>query len=94
MTGDGRADLLFEQDPGTNHGCGPHQVFATSPNGLTTRVFSAYLCETPLGGDHGLLALDMPYYLRNNAMCCPSLFEYLRLRWNGRRYVRTSLRID
>jgi hypothetical protein len=78
VTGDGRPDLLFEQDPMTNHGCGPHQIFAT----------------TVLGGDHGLLALDMPYYLRNNAMCCPSFYEHLRLRWNGQRYVRASLRID
>ena len=94
VTGDARPDLLFEQDPITNHGCGPHQIFATSAGGAVTRVFSSYLCETILRGDRGLLALDMPYYLRNNAMCCPSLFEHLRLRWNGRRYVRTSLRID
>src|SRR5262249_53862211 len=30
VTGDGRPDLLFEQDPMTNHGCGPHQIFSTS----------------------------------------------------------------
>jgi hypothetical protein len=94
VTGDGRPDLLFEQDPMTNHGCGPHQVFATSATGVTTRVFSSYLCETTLRGEHGLLALDMPYYLRSNAVCCPSLHEHLRLGWNGTRYVTVSLRID
>jgi hypothetical protein len=93
VTGDGRADLLFEQDPGTNHGCGPHQVFATSPHGVTTRVFSSYLCETPLGGDHGLLALDMPNYIRNDAMCCASFREDLRLRWDGRRFVQDSVHV-
>ncbi len=93
VTGDGRADLLFEQDPGTNHGCGPHQVFATSPNGLTTRVFSAYLCETPLRADHGLLVLDMGDYIRNDAVCCPSFREDLRLRWDGRRFVQDSVRV-
>ena len=93
-TGDGRPDLLFEQDPLTNHGCGPHQVFATSRRGVTTRVFSSYLCETELGGDRGLLALDRPYYLRNNAMCCPAFVEHLRLRWDGRRYVRASVHIE
>ena len=41
VTGDGHPDLLFEQDPITNHGCGPHQVFATSATGVITRVFSS-----------------------------------------------------
>ena len=94
VTGDGRPDLLFEQDPMTNHGCGPHRIFSTSRGGVTTRVFSSYLCETTLAGDHGLLALDMPYYLRNNAMCCPSFIEHLRLRWDGERFVRASVHID
>lgn len=93
VTADGRPDLLFEQDPMTNHGCGPHQIFATSPSGVTTRVFSSYLCETPLRGAGGLLALDMPYYLRNDAMCCPAMYEHLRLRWDGRRYIRDAVRI-
>jgi hypothetical protein len=94
VTGDGHPDLLFEQDPITNHGCGPHQVFATSARGLTTRVFSSYLCETILRGEDGLLALDMPYHLRNEPVCCPSFYEHLRLRWNGRRYVTASLHIS
>jgi hypothetical protein len=94
VTEDGRPDLLFEQDPMTNHGCEPHQIFSTSPRDVTRRVFSSFLCETTLAGDHGLLGLDMPYYIRNNAMCCPSFIEHLRLRWDGRRFVRASLHID
>jgi hypothetical protein len=93
VTSDGVPDLLFEQAPGTNHGCGPHQIFATSRSGVTTRTFSSYMCETMLQSDHGLLALDMPYYIRNDAMCCPSFRESLLLRWNGSRYVTASLRI-
>lgn len=93
VTGDGRADVLFEQYPGTNHGCGPHAVISTSPRGVATRVFSSYLCETTLRGDHGLLALDMPYYLRNDPVCCWSKTEYLRLRWSGSRYETASLAI-
>ena len=94
VTGDGRADLLFEQDPGTNHGCGPHRIFTTSASGVTTQAFSSYLCETILHGDHGLLALDMPYYLHNDSMCCATYHEHLRLRWNGRQYVTASLHIS
>jgi hypothetical protein len=91
VTGDGRPDLLFEQDPMTNHGCGPHQIFATSARGVTTRVFSSYLCETILHGDHGLLALDLPYGVGMDAVCCPSFEEHLRLRWSGNRYVTDSV---
>ena len=94
VTGDGRADLLFEQYPGTNHGCGPHEVFSTSRQAFTTRVFSAYMCETTLRADHGLLALDLPYYTHNDSMCCWSYTEYLRLRWNGRKFVQTSVRMQ
>jgi hypothetical protein len=93
-TGDGRPDLLFEQDPMTNHGCGPHQIFATSARGVTTRVFSSYLCETILRGDHGLLALDMPYSVGMDSVCCPSFEEHLRLRWSGSRYVTASVRFQ
>jgi hypothetical protein len=93
VTGDGRPDVLFEQYPGTNHACGPHQVFTTSPRGVTTRAFSHYLCETGLFGDHGLLALNMPYYVHNDSMCCASFRENLRLRWDGRRFVQDSVRV-
>src|SRR5262249_29381844 len=93
VTGDGRADLLFEQDPITNHGCGPHRVFSTSPRGVTTLVFSSYLCETPLRSDRGLLTLDMPDYIRGDAMCCASFREKLRLRWDGRRFVQDSVHV-
>jgi hypothetical protein len=93
VTGDKRADLLFEEAPGTNHGCGPHEIFATSPPGVTTRVFSSYMCETTLRGEDGLLALDMPYYLRNDAMCCATFRENLRLRWDGHRFVQDSVHI-
>jgi hypothetical protein len=93
VTGDKRADLLFEEAPGTNHGCGPHEIFSTSPDGVTTRVFSSDMCETMLHGDHGLLALDMPYYVHNDAMCCSSFRENLRLRWDGRRYVEDSAHV-
>lgn len=91
VTGDRRPDLLFEQDPMTNHGCGPHQIFATSSRGFTTRIFSSYLCETILRGDHGLLALDLPYSVGMDSVCCPSFIEHLHLRWNGSRYVRDSV---
>jgi hypothetical protein len=94
VTGDGRADLLLEQHPGTNHGCGPHEAFATSrKTGVTTRVYSDYLCEAGLYGDHGLLALGMEYYIRNDSMCCASYHESLRLRWDGHRYVQSSVQI-
>lgn len=94
VTGDGRPDVLFEQDPGTNHGCGPHQIFATPARGVTTRVFSSYLCETSVSGDHGLLALRLAYYAGNDPACCASYSESLHLRWDGRRFVRASVRID
>jgi hypothetical protein len=94
VTGDRRADLLFEQAPGTNHGCGPHEIFATSPHGVTTQAFSSYMCETTLRADHGLLALDLPYYVHNDSMCCWSYTEHLRLRWDGRKFVRESVRMQ
>jgi hypothetical protein len=75
----------------TNHGCGPHQIFATSARGVSTRVFSSYLCETILHGDDGLLALDLPYGVGMDAVCCPSFEEHLRLRWSGNRYVTDSV---
>jgi hypothetical protein len=93
VTGDGHPDLLLEQYPHTNHGCGPHQVVATLKHGATWRVFRADLCETPLRGSGGLLALDLPHYERGDSVCCWSKIEKLRLRWNGRRYVTVSDRI-
>jgi len=93
VTGDGHPDVLVEQYPHTNHGCGPHQVVATLADGKTWRVFKASLCETDLAAAHGLLKLDMPFYLPGDSVCCPSKTEHLELRWNGARYVTASLRI-
>jgi hypothetical protein len=90
VTSDRHPDLLLEQYPHTNHGCGPHRVFATLANGRTWRIFKASLCETTLRGSGGLLALDRPYYERGDSVCCWSKVEKIRLRWNGRRYVRAS----
>jgi hypothetical protein len=93
VTGDGDPDVLVEQDPGTNHGCGPHEVVATLAHRQVFRVFRAWLCETTLRGEHGLLALDLPYYVGHDSVCCWSKVERRRLRWNGRRYVVASDRI-
>jgi hypothetical protein len=85
VTSDGHPDVLVEQYPGTNHGCGPHQVVSTHA-GITRLVFRANICETPLGARRGLLTLQygtgaLP------AVCCPSKLAKLRLRWNGRRFI-------
>jgi hypothetical protein len=93
VTGDRHPDVLVEQYPHTNHGCGPHEVVATLAHGKTWRIFDTWLCETDLAAAHGLLKLDMPYYLPGDSVCCPSKTERLRLRWNGVRYVTASLRI-
>jgi hypothetical protein len=93
VTSDGDPDLLVEQDPGTNHGCGPHEVVATLAQRRVFRVFRAWLCETTLHGDHGLLALDLPYYEPGDSVCCWSKIERRRLRWKGSRYVVASDRI-
>lgn len=93
VTSDGHPDVLVEQYPHTNHGCGPHQVLATMRNGSTWRTFQLWMCETYLRGAKGLLALDLPYYLRGDSVCCWSKVEKLRLRWNGRIYVTASDRI-
>ena len=90
VTSDGHPDVFVEQYPGTNHGCGPHQVVATLAGGTTWRIFRAYLCETTLRGSKGLLAVDLPYYLRGDSVCCWSKVEKLRLRWNGKRYATAS----
>lgn len=93
VTSDRHPDVLLEQYPHTNHGCGPHRVFATLAHGMTWRIFSTWLCETTLRGADGLLALDLPYYEPSDSVCCWSKVEKLRLRWNGRRYVKASDRI-
>jgi hypothetical protein len=93
VTSDGHPDVLFEQYPHTNHACGPHQVFATLSHGRSWRIFRADLCETPLRGSRGQLALDRPYYTDGDSVCCPSKFEKVRLRWDGHRFVTVSDRI-
>lgn len=90
VTGDRHPDVLVEQYPGTNHGCGPHQVVATLAGGRTWRTFLSRMCETTLRGSHGLLALDLPYYLPGDSVCCWSKVEKLRLRWTGKRYEPVS----
>jgi hypothetical protein len=90
VTSDRHPDVLVEQYPGTNHGCGPHQVVATLSRGKTWRIFRSSLCESTLRGSKGLLALDMPYYLPGDSVCCWSKVEKLRLRWSGKRYVTVS----
>jgi hypothetical protein len=71
VTNDRHPDVLVEQYPHTNHGCGPHEVVATLRNGRTVRAFrDATLCETTLYGVDGLLALDLPVYDRNDGVCC------------------------
>jgi hypothetical protein len=93
VTGDRHPDVLVEQYPYTNHGCGPHRVFATLAHGVTWRIFSRWLCETTLRGSDGLLALDLPYYEPGDSVCCWSKVEKLRPRWNGRRYVTAPDRV-
>jgi hypothetical protein len=93
VTSDGHPDVLLAQYPHTNHDCGPHRVFATLAQGRTWRIFSSWLCETPLRGSRGLLALDLPYYQPGDSVCCWSKVERVRLRWNERRYVKASDRI-
>lgn len=92
VTSDGHPDVLVEQYPHTNHGCGPHQAVARLARG-TWQLFRASLCETTLRGVEGLLALDLPLYEPGDSVCCPSKVEKRRLRWNGHRYVIASSRI-
>jgi hypothetical protein len=93
VTSDGHPDVLVEQYPHTNHGCGPHEVVATLAHGRSWRIFRANLCETTLRGSRGLLALDLPYYVDGDSVCCWSKIEKVRLRWNGRRFVKAYDRI-
>jgi hypothetical protein len=90
VTSDRHPDLLVEQYPGTNHGCGPHQIVATRPDRTTWRIFRSWMCETTLRGSKGLLALDVPYYMPGDSVCCWSKVEKIRLRWNGMRYTAIS----
>jgi hypothetical protein len=46
-----------------------------------------------LRGSRGLLALDLPYYVDGDSVCCWSKVEKVRLRWNGHRFVRAYDRI-
>jgi hypothetical protein len=93
VTSDGHPDVLVEQYPHTNHGCGPHEVVATLAHGRSWRIFRANLCETTLRGSRGLLALDLPYYVDGDSVCCWSKIEKVRLRWNGLRFVKAFDRI-
>jgi hypothetical protein len=94
VTSDRHPDVLVEQYPHTNDGCGPHQVVATlakgnSPADLPRLALrddapwesedcSRSICRTNVDGD---------------SVCCWSKVEKLRLRWNGHRYVTVSDRI-
>lgn len=94
VTSDGHPDVLVEQYPHTNHGCGPHEVVTTLAHGRSWRIFrAADLCETTLHGSRGLLALDLPYYGDGDSVCCWSKVKKIRLRWNGRRFVKAYDRI-
>jgi hypothetical protein len=93
VTSDGHPDVLVEQYPHTNHGCGPHEVVATLAHGRSWRIFRANLCETTLRGSRGLLALNLPYYVDGDSVCCWSKIEKVRLRWNGLRFVKAFDRI-
>ena len=93
VTSDSHPDVLVEQYPHTNHGCGPHEVVTTLKNGTSWQIFRDWLCETTLHGAGGLLALDLPYYLHGDSVCCWSKVEKVRLRWSGHRYVKVSDRI-
>jgi hypothetical protein len=93
VTSDGHPDVLVEQYPHTNHGCGPHEVVSTLRHGHAWRIFRADLCETTLRGSNGLLALDRPYYTDGDSMCCPSKIEKVRLRWEVHRFMTVSDRI-
>ncbi len=93
VTNDGHPDVLVEQYPHTNLGCGPHQVVSTQAKGASWRIFRAWLCETTLQASDGLLALDLPYYEPGDSVCCWSKVEKLRLRWDGRRYLTALDRI-
>jgi hypothetical protein len=94
VTSDGHPDVLVEQYPHTNHGCGPHEVVATLAHERSWRIFHADLCETTLRGSRGLLALDLPYYVDGDSVCCWSKVEKVRLRWNGQRFVKAYDRIE
>jgi hypothetical protein len=93
VTSDGHPDVLVEQYPHTNHGCGPHEVVATLADGRSWRIFRTELCETTLRGNSGLLALDLPYYVDGDSVCCWSKVEKVRLRWNAHRFVKAYDRI-
>ena len=94
VTGDGHPDVLYEQWPGTNHGCGPHQVAATLGGGQVWRVFNAApMCETNMYGVRGLLALDVPLWGTRDSVCCWSRVQKVRLRWTGRRWLVASARV-
>jgi hypothetical protein len=93
VTGDGHPDVLVEQYPHTNHGCGPHEVVATMPDRTSWRIFHTSLCETTLRGVRGLLALDLPDYRNGDSVCCPSRIDKVRFRWTGSRYVVATDRV-
>jgi hypothetical protein len=94
VTGDGHPDVLYEQWPGTNHGCGPHQIVATLGGGQVWRVFNASpMCETSMYGVRGLLGVDLPLWGPHDSMCCWSRVQKVRMRWTGRRYALVSARV-
>jgi hypothetical protein len=94
VTGDRHPDVLYQQWPGTNHGCGPHQIVATLGGGQVWRVFNAApLCETEMYGLHGLLALDLPLWGPRDSVCCWSRVQKARLRWTGTRWIVVSARV-
>jgi hypothetical protein len=94
VTGDQHPDVLYEQWPGTNHRCGPHQIVATLGGGQAWRIFNAApMCETNMYGARGLLGLDLPLWGPHDSICCWSKEQNVRMRWTGRRWVVLSARV-
>jgi hypothetical protein len=91
VTADGYPDLLVERWPGTNHLCGPRQIFALSRR-RARQIFDRQFCETYWKVRSGAVHFDEAWYRRSDSLCCPSFRRHFALRWNGRRLIRVSNR--
>lgn len=92
VTRDGREDVLLQRWPGTNHGCGPRQIFSVDQGG-PHQIFERQFCETYWRVRAGDVAFDEAWYTGDDSLCCPSHRHLFTLRWDGERFVRVRNRL-
>jgi len=95
LTGDGRQDVLLEEDQGGTAACGTWRVLAPEAAGVR-QVFRRSSCETWYTARNGTLLVNEPVGpcpQTGGAIHCFGGRRLHRLKWNGERFERTSTRV-